>query len=167
MGDLEVYVCYGKERGTNYPHWILMIKDRNSNTGTWYHSIGGPTQNRPYQVSIQAGKRFDSHGISSSELIGTISSANIKKVNAAANRIQAQQCQYYVVALVRELEDRGILSTRGHAQRLLGRVQISAGAADYRRQHPVPGPGWGASSSSAAYEMQNLSHSGSSHGRTT
>src|SRR5947209_2517838 len=114
---IDVYVCFGVERGTKYPHWMLMLRSRDSARGTWYHSIGGPSQNRPYEVEIAANKRVDSRGIQSMERIGTISVNDVNKVRAAAQRVPAQQCQRYVVALVAELEHRGLIPP-GQAIRL-------------------------------------------------
>lgn len=48
---LDILACYGRERGTKYPHWMLMLIPQGGQRGTWYHSVGGPTQNRPYQVA--------------------------------------------------------------------------------------------------------------------
>ena len=116
-----------------------MLRPRNSMFGTWFHSVGGPTQNRPYQYSCQDNKRFDSHGIRSADLLGSITVKQVAKVKAAAKRTQPQQCQKYVVALTAELE-RIKLVAPGWALRLSQQVQISRRALDYERQHPVSAP---------------------------
>lgn len=136
---IDVLVCHGKERGTKYPHWMLMLVSRGAQKGTWYHSIGGPTQNKPYEVAIQAQKRVDSQGISSTELIGSIMPKDVNKVKAAAQRVPAQQCQRYVVALVHELEKKG-LAQKGEAVRLNNKVQMSERAQAYAIQNPVEHP---------------------------
>lgn len=61
-----------------------MLASPGSLRETWYHSIGAPTQNRPYELEIVANKRLDSHGIASTEVIGTILPAQVDKVKAAA-----------------------------------------------------------------------------------
>jgi len=135
----DVYICYGVERETKFPHWMLMIRSRDSAYGTWYHSTGGPTQNIPYQVTVQDHKRAASPGIGSLQLLGTISPKDQNKVKAAAQRVPPQQCQRYVVALISELEHRGLLPP-GRAAQLSQTVQMSQVALDYANMNPVPQP---------------------------
>lgn len=116
-----------------------MLRAKNAGVGTWYHSIGGPSRGEPYTVKIQDNKQFDSHGIESREYLGTIHPGDVKKVEAAAKRAPAQQCQTYVVSPVAELENRGLLPY-GHAERLYEHVQMSSADRDYERDHPVPKP---------------------------
>lgn len=158
---VDVYVCFGVERGTKFPHWMLMLRERDSIFGTWYHSTGGPSQSRPYEVTVQGHKRVDSHGIQSIELLGTIRATDVAKVTSAAKRIQPQQCQTYVVSLVAELENRRLLPP-GHAAQLNQRVQMSAPARDYLQAHPVPPPSISHASSSATY-IQHSAAGSSSH----
>jgi len=136
---IDVLVCYEKERGTKYPHWMLMLVSQGGQRGTWYHSTGGPTQGTPYAVTIEANKRLDSHGIQSTEQIGTIMPKDVNKVKAAAQRVQPQQCQRYVVHLVHGLEKKD-LARAGEAVRLNGKVQISERAQAYAVQNPVDHP---------------------------
>lgn len=116
-----------------------MLRSRDSTHSTWYHSTGGPTQNAPYQVTIQDHKRVASHGIKSLQLLGTISPKDQNKVKAAAQRVPAQQCQRYVVALISELEHKGLLPP-GQAAQLNQTVQMSQVALDYANKNPVPQP---------------------------
>ncbi|KAF2434074.1 hypothetical protein EJ08DRAFT_646932 [Tothia fuscella] len=134
-----IEVAIGVERGTKFPHWMLMLRSENDAFGTWYHSTGGPTQNQPYKIEIQGHKRSNSRGIQSLRHIGTISPQDVKKVNAAAKRVPAQQCQRYVTSLVCELERKGMVAS-GTAQELANRVQMSKAAWDYSQQHPVQQP---------------------------
>ncbi|OAL69702.1 hypothetical protein A7D00_6416 [Trichophyton violaceum] len=136
---IDIFVCYGKQRDALYPHWMLMGCSRNAALATWYHSTGGPTRHKPYSVMIQAGKPVDSPGIQSREYLGSVDPKHSRKITAAANRVPAQQCQKYVVALIAELEKQQLLPC-GHAARLNRKVQMSATARDYAQQHPVPPP---------------------------
>ena len=136
---VNVLVCYSKERGTKYPHWMLMLVPQGRQRGTWYHSVGGPTQDRPYEVAIEANKRTDSHGIESTELVGTIQAKDVNKVKAAAQRTPAQQCQRNVVHLVHNLEKKG-LTRPGEAKRLNGLVQMSERAQKFAEQNPIDHP---------------------------
>ena len=120
---IEVYVCYAHERGRSPRHWLLSLKSRGDPSCTWIHSTGGPSQRKEYRYTVQANKPFQSHGIASSDLIGTVSPRDVNKVLAAAKRTQPQQCQMYVVSVVAELEKRGLLP-RGRTAYLEGRVQI-------------------------------------------
>lgn len=106
---VEIYVCYSPECAESRPHWLLSLQSVGSKGCPWIHSTGGPTQERDYECRIQAKKSIDSHGIASISLQGTISSQDVDEVIAAAKRIEPQQCQMYVVAVVAELEKDGLL----------------------------------------------------------
>ncbi|KAL8946682.1 MAG: hypothetical protein Q9183_007875 [Haloplaca sp. 2 TL-2023] len=107
--------------------------------GTWTHSTGGPTQNTPYACKIQANKRVNSHGIESTELLGTISPKDINNVHAAAKRVPPQQCQIYVVTSTSELEKKALLP-HSVTSRLGQKIRMSETAQGYRRQNPVAKP---------------------------
>jgi hypothetical protein len=136
---VDIELAIGVERGTKFPHWMLMLRHQNAPTGTWYHSTGGPSQNRPYKLEIQGGKRSNSRGIQSLELLGTISGEDVKKVTAAAKRVQPQQCQTFVVSMVYELERKNMVPP-GTTQALASRVKMSSLAWDFAQQNPVPTP---------------------------
>ncbi|CAK3799037.1 Hypothetical predicted protein [Lecanosticta acicola] len=136
---IDVLVCYGKERGTRYPHWMLMLISQGAQRGTWYHAVGGPTQHAPYSLAVQADKRLDSHGIETTELIGSIMPKDVNKFKSAAQRVKPQQCQRFVVAVVHELEKKELIN-RGEAVRLNGKVQMSELAQAYAVQNPVEHP---------------------------
>ncbi|ERF73999.1 hypothetical protein EPUS_03813 [Endocarpon pusillum Z07020] len=136
---IEVYLALCVQRDENAPHWMLLLRSEGSMASTWYHSTGGPTQRTDYKVSIEAGKRFNSRGIASTEKLGTITPADVNKVKAAAQRIVPQQCQTYVVSVVAELENKGLLLP-GNAARLNQNVRMGKAASDYRAKNPVPPP---------------------------
>lgn len=137
--QVEILVCYSDEFGDTYPHWLLSLRSVGAKECTWIHSIGGPSQERDYECSIRANKSLDSRSIASTSLQGTISSQDVDKVIAIAKRIQPQQCQMYVVAVVAELEKEGLLP-RGRTAFLKDQVQMSERSIDYRRGHPVAKP---------------------------
>lgn len=136
---VEVHVCYGHEGSQHYPHWLLSLRTPNATKCTWIHSIGGPSQNKNYECSIQAGKSVESRGIASTSFQGNISARDVSKVIAAAKRVEPQQCQMYVVAVIAELEKKGLLP-QGRTAFLKDQVQISDKSCDYRREHPVSKP---------------------------
>jgi len=136
---IEVHVCYAHERGDNHPHWLLSLKSPYAAKCTWIHSTGGPSQKRHYECTIQADKPIISRGIASTSLLGTVSPRDLNKVLAAAKRIEPQQCQMYVVAVVAQLEKKGLLP-RGKTAYLKDKVQISKQSARYRQEHPVVKP---------------------------
>ncbi len=72
-------------------------------------STGGPTQERDYECSIRPNKSVGSWGIASSNFQGNIFSRDVDRVVEAAKRVQPQQYQMYVVAVVAELEKEGLL----------------------------------------------------------
>ncbi len=136
---VEVHVCYGHEGAQHYPHWLLSLQSTNATRCAWIHSTGGPTQERSYECSIRANKAVDSRDIASTSFQGNISPRDVDKVIAAAKRIEPQQCQMYVVAVVAELEKEGLLP-KGRTAFLKDQVQISEKSGDYRREHPVSKP---------------------------
>ena len=136
---VEVHVCYGHESTQHHPHWLLSLQSSNSTNCAWIHSTGGPSQNRNYECSIQAKESVDSRGIAFTSFQGNISARDVDKVIAAAERIEPQQCQLYVVAVVAELEREGLLP-EGRTAFLKDQVQMSKRSSDYRREHPVAKP---------------------------
>ncbi|KAF5231140.1 hypothetical protein FAUST_9446 [Fusarium austroamericanum] len=110
MSSPNLYVAFCKDRGTGNPrHWILvMAEEGSSSQTTWYHSTGGPTQDKPYSVVIEQ-KPFDSRGIEKYHLIGEISPKDKNKIKAAAQRTPAMRCQRWVVNVIEDLEKRSIV----------------------------------------------------------
>ncbi|KAF3921812.1 hypothetical protein AA313_de0204420 [Arthrobotrys entomopaga] len=107
--DLSIYICK-PHQPNNGRHWLLMTSYPSAPTGTWYHVTGGPTQNRPYTLEIQAGKRTDSRGIDKAYKVGKISPRDVNKLKAAVQGVNDQQnCQRFVVAVVEKLEKKGLV----------------------------------------------------------
>lgn len=136
---VKVYVCYAHERGDSYPHWLLSLHSPGASKCTWIHSTGGPSQQKGYEYTCQADKPVISRGIASTSLLGTVSPRDVNKVLAASKRIEPQQYQMYVVAVVAELEKKGLLPP-GKTAFLKNKVQISKLSIAHRRAHPVAKP---------------------------
>ncbi|KGO78522.1 hypothetical protein PITC_067310 [Penicillium italicum] len=100
----NVYVAFCQRRGTDPLHWMLLLANPGSMRCTWYHVVGGPTQNREYERKIQAGKRIDSFGISRMEYVGYISASDINKVKSAVVAVPMQNCQRWMVEVLAGLE---------------------------------------------------------------
>ncbi|KAF4998913.1 hypothetical protein FGRMN_2844 [Fusarium graminum] len=108
MDSFVMWVAICKDQGRAARHWILMLSEGDSNRATWYHSTGGPTQGKPYQVSIDT-KRLDSHGVEFHHRVCKISAKDKNKVKAAAYRAPAKSCQMWFVDVLGDLEKRGIV----------------------------------------------------------
>ncbi|CAI7672638.1 unnamed protein product [Penicillium discolor] len=89
----NVHVAFCQRRGNAPLHWMLLLANPGSLRCTWYHVVGGPTQNRDYERKIQAGKRMDSFGISRTQYVGCIPASDIKK-----------DCQHWMVEVLAGLE---------------------------------------------------------------
>jgi hypothetical protein len=89
-----------------------MVHEVGSQQAIWYHSTGGPTQGRQYEVVIQP-KRFDSRGIEKHYFICDISPNRFGKLKAAAQRTPPMNCQQWVVDVLRDLEVRSGLVPQG------------------------------------------------------
>ncbi|KAJ5504217.1 hypothetical protein N7463_007091 [Penicillium fimorum] len=122
----DVYVAFCQRRGKYPLHWMLLLANPGSLHCTWYHVVGGPTQNQDYDRKIEAGKRIDSFGISKQQYIGQISARDINKVKSAVVAVLVQECQRWTVEVLAGLERKSLipLSTSG----------------DYYNQMEVPSP---------------------------
>lgn len=100
----NVHVAFCQRRGNDPLHWMLLLANPGSLRCTWYHVVGGPTQNRDYERKIQAGKRMDSFGISRTQYVGCISASDINKVKSAVVAVPVQDCQHWMVEVLAGLE---------------------------------------------------------------
>ncbi|KAJ5972172.1 uncharacterized protein N7479_002090 [Penicillium vulpinum] len=100
----DVYVAFCQRRGDDPLHWMLLFAHPGSLRCTWYHVVGGPTQNRDFERKIQAGKRMDSFGISRKQYICQIAASEINKVKSAVVAVPVQDCQRWIVAVLAGLE---------------------------------------------------------------
>lgn len=55
MSELDICIGYGKRRGNDPLHWMLLVGVPDDTRCTWYHVTGGHQQG--YKLEIQAGKR--------------------------------------------------------------------------------------------------------------
>ncbi|KAJ5823328.1 hypothetical protein N7447_005668 [Penicillium robsamsonii] len=88
---------------------MLLLANPGSLHCTWYHVVGGPTQNRGYDRKIEAGKRIDSFGISKKQYIGQISARDINKVKSAVVAVPVQECQRWTVEVLAGLERKSLI----------------------------------------------------------
>ena len=128
--DLELHVCFGKRRKPDQAiHWLLAARPEGSNTATWYHVTGGPTQNKPFKLEIQAGKAFNSPGIAETHHIGNIPAKDINKVKASAQSTPlpgpGKNCQDYLVGTLDSLEGKKLVpaGTAAHYRGLIERAK--------------------------------------------
>lgn len=109
MVDLTLYIAVCKLNATGGArHWILILAEEGARNGTWYHSTGGPTQNKPYRTDIET-KRVNSHGIESLYPIAQISDKDKNKVKASAQKYPAKFCQQWVIEVLADLERKGLI----------------------------------------------------------
>lgn len=100
----DIYVAFCQRRGDDPLHWMLLLAYPDSLSCTWYHVVGGPTQNRDYERKIQAGKRMDSFGISRKQYVGHIAVSDINKVKSAVVAVPVQDSQRWTVEVLAGLE---------------------------------------------------------------
>lgn len=113
MASLQLYLAMGKRRANNDPlHWMLILKNPDGDTGTWYHVTG---RSGSYEVTIQDAKRFRSHGISQHHSICEFSEKNRNKFKAACQRARLARCQEWTTAVLGDLEERGLMPQGTHA----------------------------------------------------
>ncbi|EXK33160.1 hypothetical protein FOXG_06029 [Fusarium oxysporum f. sp. lycopersici 4287] len=100
--QLTIGVCIEPMEGCP-SHWILMLTDRDAEYATCYHSLGGPTKRRPWEVVIESG-RLKSWDVDHWYYVAEISARHARKVNASARRIPGGFCQRWVVSVLWDLE---------------------------------------------------------------
>lgn len=89
--------------GSRARHWILILAEEGAKNGTWYHSVGGPTQGTAYKVEIQV-KKVQSQGIEAHHFIGEVSASDTNKVKVSAQKVSAKFCQTWVLNVPADLE---------------------------------------------------------------
>jgi hypothetical protein len=137
---VNVCLATGSDRERSKGHWMLELRNPSSATCTCYHSTGGPyTNGVDYKVEIRSNILADKDPSGPREFLGTISGADIVKVNEIVHCIPAQHSQQWVAVFVHELERRRILSG-SNARRLAANVCMDRVSEEYRRDHPVPEP---------------------------
>ena len=110
MATLQLWLAICKKRPDGGArHWILMLGEEDAANCTWYHSTGGPTQNKSYKVEIQT-KRFQSLGVESHHFIGDIAAKDVKKVKASVQKQPAKFCQRWAVDVLGDLEKKGLVA---------------------------------------------------------
>jgi hypothetical protein len=103
-------------------HWIIVVVPAGEIRCTYYHVLGGPTQGTSYTMQIQANKRIDSQGIEETHLITPILAKDLIQVKNAAQGAPLQRCQTWCVAVLAELERKGVVPA-GTALQWQGRVE--------------------------------------------
>lgn len=107
--SLDVYVAFCKRR-SEYPlHWMLLVANPGSQRCTWYHVVGGPSQNREFERKIQAEKRIDSHGIATKTWISNISASEAFKVKEIVDSVPLRRCQRWTTDVLAGLEREGLV----------------------------------------------------------
>jgi hypothetical protein len=100
----DVYVVFRQRRVNDPLHWMLLLSIPGSLYCTWYHIVGGPTENRAYECKIEAGKRIDSYSISKKQYVGKISAWNINKAKSEIVAVPVQESQCWTVEVLAALE---------------------------------------------------------------
>lgn len=151
MPHVEVFLMTSTQDAGRLPHWSLMVLDpmtddqRDGKTnevlkGIRYHSKGGPTMNSKYQRAIETGQKFRSVNVTGRQKLCNIEYSGTradldKKLALWTNKVQAQQCQKFVVCVLAQWAKAKLVSL-AIAQGLAGRVQMGKVAADFEA---IPG----------------------------
>ncbi|GAW27132.1 hypothetical protein SAMD00023353_7400040 [Rosellinia necatrix] len=103
----ELWLCKGKRRGHKPLHWMLMLKGQETEKGTWYRMTA---ENGVYELQILEDKGIRSQGISNSHFIGELEEKYRNRVKAACMRTKPRQSQEWTVAVLRDLEEKLLIS---------------------------------------------------------
>lgn len=123
MAKLQLWVAFGKRRGNDPLHWILMVASEDGSDCTWYHVTGGPTLNTAYKLVIQ-NKRFKSFGVTEHHYVADIDAKDLNKVKASAQSAPMQRCQRWSVEVLADLERKKLVPA-GTAQYWSSRIETS------------------------------------------
>ncbi|KAF9769793.1 hypothetical protein IL306_012755 [Fusarium sp. DS 682] len=109
MSALNLHLAISKDRDQGFPrHWVLILAEENATHGIFHHVTGGPIHDQPYQVVIEP-KRIESHGIEKSHFIAKIPEKDKNKIKAAVQRAPPLFCQKWVLNVLEDLENRGVI----------------------------------------------------------
>ena len=127
---VDIYISFGHRRKPNDAlHWMIVTADQGSNTATFWHVTGGPTQGKAFTSQVQAGKRLDSNGIESKTHLGSFASGDLNKFKAAVKAVplpgSGQNCQNYAVGILTNIEAKGFVpqGTAAHYQSQIERAK--------------------------------------------
>ncbi|SPJ73230.1 uncharacterized protein FTOL_02960 [Fusarium torulosum] len=84
-------------------HWILMLAERDAEYATWYHTTGGPSVGKPWQVVIEEG-RLNSWAVDTRYKVAEIPTGRRRSVRASARKIPGKFCQEWVFDVIGDLE---------------------------------------------------------------
>ena len=122
MATLELYMAICVRREQAPCHWIILAVPPGSARCTYYHVNGGPSQGTDYALQIEAGKRTNSTGIATTELIGIINASDVNRLKASAQRPAPEFCQSWAVKVVEDIERKGLVAP-GTAESWRARVE--------------------------------------------
>lgn len=100
--QLTIGVCTDPVEGEPN-HWILILTDDDAEYATCYHSLGGPTKRRPWELVIESGE-LRSWDADYFYYVAEISARHQRKVNASANKTPSGFSQRWVVRVLWDLE---------------------------------------------------------------
>ncbi|OTA68432.1 hypothetical protein K449DRAFT_386731 [Hypoxylon sp. EC38] len=112
MGNMELWLAFGKRRGTDPRHWMLILREPAGINGTWYHVTGGKGV---YELEILSGKRFRSHGISEHHFICQFDEKDRNKLKASCQSTPLTRCQEWTTAVLGSLEKKGLVPKGTHS----------------------------------------------------
>lgn len=108
---LEIYIAFRHSENNNPRHWILMLDEPAADLSTWFHVVGGPTEDREYEIKIEADKPLVSSGWAHTEYLWFIHAGEVNTVKAMAESISLQYGQTWIVELLAKMEAKGFIPT--------------------------------------------------------
>jgi hypothetical protein len=105
---LEIHV--GRTNHQDQPeHWLLMLRAPGDPKCTFIHSTAECIAHGDYSRSIEHEKHFEHVQIPFRDKVSFIKAEDEKQVIAAAEAVEPQHCQRYVLALLEKLEGKGLV----------------------------------------------------------
>ncbi|KAL4729134.1 hypothetical protein ACLX1H_003543 [Fusarium chlamydosporum] len=114
-GDLELFVISQPLPEYEPSRWSLLVVDY-TGKGTWYYPIGGPRDDRPWELVVEPISSFPT-GVGH-YYIATIREGKRDEIDTAAENQRGRSSQEWVVNLIRDLESQKIVTPAGKGDEL-------------------------------------------------
>jgi hypothetical protein len=108
QGTLEIHIAR-----TNYrdqpEHWVLMLRAPDAARCTFIHSTAESLACREYNRTIDHDQQFKHDSLPYRDNLASIKVEDQRQVLAAAQAVEPQHCQRYVLAVLEKLESKGLV----------------------------------------------------------
>ncbi|KAL2795550.1 hypothetical protein BJX66DRAFT_336885 [Aspergillus keveii] len=142
QGTLEIHIAR-----TNYrdqpEHWVrvLMLRAPDAARCTFVHSTAESMACREYKRAIDHDQHFKHDSFPYRDKLASIKVEDQRQVLAAAQAVEPQHCQRYVIAVLEKLEGKGLVP-RGTGTGISGKLVVEQGGKNEAVKYLLKVQGW-------------------------